>query len=136
MDGRTMMAQGRKTLPEKKYFRIGEVCDITGLKPHVLRYWETEFRQIKPHKTKSHQRLYKKKDVETLLAIKHLLYDLKYTIAGARSRLDQKKETDKNQKPRQLAIEFDPAERDQLIAGLAQELKEIRDLLDTEVEPT
>ena len=132
-----MTGPGRKTLPDKKYFRIGEVCDITGLKPHVLRYWETEFRQIKPHKTKSNQRLYKKKDVETLLAIKHLLYDLKYTIAGARSRLDEQKEPgDKGQKPRQLAIEFDPAERDELITRLAKELKEIRDLLDTEVEPT
>ncbi|HUT53780.1 MAG TPA: MerR family transcriptional regulator [bacterium] len=131
-----MTGPGHKTLPEKRYFRIGEVCDITGLKPHVLRYWETEFRQIKPHKTKSNQRLYKKKDVETLLAIKHLLYELKYTIAGARSRLDEKKGPPKDLKPRQLAIEFDPAERDELITRLAQELKQIRDLLDTEVEPT
>jgi DNA-binding transcriptional MerR regulator len=131
-----MAGPAHKTLPEKKYFRIGEVCDITGLKPHVLRYWETEFRQIKPHKTKSNQRLYRKKDVETLLAVKHLLYDLKYTIAGARSRLDEKKgPADKNLKPRQLAIEFDPAERAELIARLAKELKEIRDLLDTETDP-
>jgi DNA-binding transcriptional MerR regulator len=132
-----MAGPGHKTLPDKRYFRIGEVCDITGLKPHVLRYWETEFRQLKPHKTKSNQRLYRKKDVETLIVIRHLLYDLKYTIAGARSRLDEKKEAAGMElKPRQLAIEFDPAERDQLITNLAEELRRIRDILDKETDPT
>ena len=124
-----------KTLPDKRYFRIGEVCDITGLKPHVLRYWETEFKQLKPHKTKSKQRLYRKKDVETLIMIKHLLYEQKYTIAGARARLDERKnKSSKKNKPLQLSIEFDPARREEFILNITSELKKIRDFLDTDPE--
>ena len=72
-------------LPEGKlYYRIGEVSRITGIKPHVLRYWETEFRWMAPPKSRSKQRLYRRKDIEMVLAIKKLLYDERYTIAGAR----------------------------------------------------
>ncbi len=72
-------------LPEGKlYYRIGEVSKITGIKPHVLRYWETEFRWMAPPKSRSKQRLYRRKDIEMVLAIKKLLYDERYTIAGAR----------------------------------------------------
>lgn len=126
-----------KSLPEKKYFRIGEVCEITGLKPHVLRYWETEFKQVKPHKTKSKQRLYRKKDVETIMLIKHLLYEQKFTIAGARTRLGKKKKRDgKTLGPKQLKIEFDPAAREEFISSIITELESIRDLLDKDPEPT
>ena len=126
-----MAGSGEKSLPDKRYFRIGEVCDLTGLKPHVLRYWETEFKQLKPHKTKAKQRLYRKKDVETLLLIKNLLYEQKYTIAGARARIDQKKTAaNRKVKPKQFSIEFDPAQRQELIESLKIELKQIRDLLD------
>ena len=75
-------------LPEGKlYYRIGEVAQITGVKPHVLRYWETEFRWMAPPKSRSKQRLYRRKDIEMILLIKRLLYDERYTIAGARQQL-------------------------------------------------
>ena len=71
----------------KRYFRIGEVSEITGVKPYVLRYWETEFRWMVPAKSRSKQRLYRQKDIDIILLIKKLLYDERYTIAGARRRL-------------------------------------------------
>jgi DNA-binding transcriptional MerR regulator len=74
-------------IPNKLYFRIGEVSDLVGVKPYVLRYWESEFPDIKPSKSKSGQRLYKRKDVELLLKIKELLYEERFTINGARKRL-------------------------------------------------
>lgn len=75
----------RELLPDSKlYYRIGEVSRITGIKPHVLRYWETEFRWMAPPKSRSKQRLYRRKDIEMVLAIKKLLYEERYTIAGAR----------------------------------------------------
>lgn len=76
-------------IPNKLYFRIGEVSDIVDVKPYVLRYWETEFPDIKPTKSKSGQRLYKRKDVEILMQIKGLLYDERFTINGARKRLKE-----------------------------------------------
>lgn len=79
----------RQAIPNKLYFRIGEVSDIVGVKPYVLRYWESEFPDVKPSKSKSGQRLYKRKDVEMLLKIKELLYLEKFTINGARKRLKE-----------------------------------------------
>jgi len=76
-------------IPNKLYFRIGEVSDLVGVKPYVLRYWESEFTDIKPSKSKSGQRLYKRKDVEMLLLIKELLYRERFTITGARKRLKE-----------------------------------------------
>jgi DNA-binding transcriptional MerR regulator len=74
-------------LPDKQYFKIGEVSRITGVKPHVLRYWESEFGSIRPQKSRTNQRLYRRRDVELLLQIKQLLYQEGYTIAGAVRRL-------------------------------------------------
>ena len=71
----------------KLYYRIGEVAKLTGVKPHVLRYWETEFRWMAPPKSRSKQRLYRQKDIEMVKAIKHLLYEERYTMAGARLQL-------------------------------------------------
>ncbi len=82
------MAQ-RADLPDKLYFRIGEVARLTSIKQHVLRYWESEFSFIRPQKSKTNQRLYRRKDVEAILAIKHLLYDRKFTIEGARRHLKE-----------------------------------------------
>jgi DNA-binding transcriptional MerR regulator len=76
-------------LPNKLYFRIGEVAKIIGVKPYVLRYWETEFTVLKPGKTPSRHRLYRRRDVETLLEIKRLLYEEGFTIAGAKKRLKE-----------------------------------------------
>lgn len=71
----------------KLYYRIGEVSDIVGVEPHVLRYWETEFRNIRPQKSRKGQRIYSRKDVDKLLRVKDLLYTHGFTIAGARKRL-------------------------------------------------
>lgn len=76
-------------LPNKLYFRIGEVAKIVGVKPYVLRYWETEFSILKPGKTPSRHRLYRRHDVEMLLEIKTLLYEEGFTIAGAKKKLKE-----------------------------------------------
>jgi DNA-binding transcriptional MerR regulator len=77
---------------EKKFFRIGEVSRIIGVEPYVLRYWESEFPQIRPVRADTNQRTYQKRDLELILEIKRLLYEEKLTIEGARQRLKQKKE--------------------------------------------
>lgn len=74
-------------IPDKRYFKIGEVCAITGVKQHVLRYWESEFRILHPQRAQSKQRLYRRVDVETVLAIKRLLKDEGFTISGAKKAL-------------------------------------------------
>lgn len=74
-------------IPDKLYFKIGEVGELTGLKPYVLRYWETEFPEIAPVKSRTNQRLYRKKDVELVIKIRTLLYEERFTINGARKRL-------------------------------------------------
>ncbi len=75
------------TIPDKSYFRIGEVARITDLEPYVLRYWETEFKDMAPPKSRSNQRMYRRKEVEKILLIKRLLYQEGFTIAGAKRRL-------------------------------------------------
>lgn len=74
-------------VPVKLYYRIGEVSQIVGVEPHVLRYWETEFRSIRPQKSRKGQRIYSRRDVDRLLKVKDLLYTHGFTIAGARKRL-------------------------------------------------
>jgi len=76
-------------LPDRKYFKIGEVAALLGVEPHVLRYWETQFPQLRPHKARSGHRLYRRREVETLLVIKDLLHVQRFTIAGARQSLRQ-----------------------------------------------
>ena len=84
---RTVDGGDRGALPTKLFFRIGEVARILQVEPHVLRYWETEFRSVRPQKSARGQRVYSRRDVETLLRVKDLLYDQGFTIAGARRRL-------------------------------------------------
>jgi len=74
-------------IPEKLFFKIGEVCDLLGVQAHVLRYWETEFPMFAPQKNRAGQRTYRRRDVEMALRIKELLYDERYTIAGAKQKL-------------------------------------------------
>ena len=74
-------------IPDKLYFRIGEVATIVGVKPHVLRYWEEEFPSLRPAKSRSQQRLYRRKEIDFLLALKELLYERGFTIAGVRKRI-------------------------------------------------
>jgi DNA-binding transcriptional MerR regulator len=80
-------ADADSAIPDKPYFKIGEVARLCAVKPYVLRYWETEFRSLRLQKTRSQQRLYRRKDVELLLKIRHLLYEERFTIEGARSQL-------------------------------------------------
>lgn len=81
------MAGAGPELPDRLYFKIGEVAKIVGVKPYVLRYWETEFPMIRPGKTRSKHRLYRRRDVKTLLEIKRLLHTERFTIEGAKRRL-------------------------------------------------
>ena len=81
-------------VPVKLYYRIGEVSQIVGVEPHVLRYWETEFRSIRPQKSRKGQRIYSRRDVDKLLKVRDLLYTHGFTIAGARRRLREGGETD------------------------------------------
>src|SRR5687767_15327548 len=81
------MGQVATVIPEKIYFKIGEVCDLVGVQAHVLRYWETEFPMLSPQKNASGQRSYRRRDVEVALRIKQLLYNEMFTIAGARKKL-------------------------------------------------
>lgn len=89
-------------IPDKLFFKIGEVADLAGVEQHVLRYWEDEFDTLKPNKNRSGQRLYEKKDVELILEIRNLLYKEKYTIAGAKKKLKESRK-----KSAQLSLGFD-----------------------------
>ncbi len=81
------LSDAEPEIPDKRYYRIGEVSRITGVKPYVLRYWESEFRWMAPQKSRSKQRLYRRRDIEMILLIKKLLYGQRFTIAGARKKL-------------------------------------------------
>ena len=76
-----------ESIPDKTYFRIGEVAKLVGIEPYVLRFWETEFKTMVPPKSRSKQRMYRRRDLETILVVKHLLYVERFTIEGARKRL-------------------------------------------------
>jgi DNA-binding transcriptional MerR regulator len=90
------MGQAAVVIPEKIYFKIGEVCDLVGVQAHVLRYWETEFPMLSPQKNRSGQRSYRRRDVEISIRIKQLLYDEMFTIAGAKKKLQtEMRETSK-----------------------------------------
>jgi DNA-binding transcriptional MerR regulator len=91
---------------DKTYFRIGEVSRITGLEPYVLRYWESEFPQIRPRRADSNQRTYRKKDLEIIMEIKRLLYDERLTIEGARKKLKQKQKATNGVEERGILAEL------------------------------
>ncbi len=80
-------------LPVQEFFSIGEVCTLTDLKPHVLRYWESQFRFLNPAKNRSGNRVYQRREIELILLVKHLLYTEKYTIEGARQRIEHYRRT-------------------------------------------
>jgi DNA-binding transcriptional MerR regulator len=80
---------GERAVAQREYYSIGEVCELTGLKSHVLRYWESQFPELNPSKNRSGNRVYQRKEIRLILLVKELLYDEKYTIEGARQRLEQ-----------------------------------------------
>lgn len=112
-------------LPDKLYFKIGEVARIVGVKPYVLRYWETEFSMVKPGKTPSRHRLYRRRDVAMLLEIKHLLYSEGYTITGAKKRL---KEVHKEE-PGQLFLPMAEEVHKKTLSAIKQEILSLCNLL-------
>jgi DNA-binding transcriptional MerR regulator len=115
---------------ERLYYRIGEVSRLTGLKPHVLRYWESEFKVIKPYKGESLQRLYRKKDLGLILKIKKLLYEEGFTIAGAKKKIrDLEKEENKQVKLKLVEKKPNGGDRELLVA-IREELKGIRKMLE------
>jgi DNA-binding transcriptional MerR regulator len=87
------MAMTTTSRPVQEFYSIGEVCTLTDLKPHVLRYWESQFRFLNPAKNRSGNRVYKSREVELIMLVKHLLYTEKFTIDGARQRIDQYRRT-------------------------------------------
>jgi DNA-binding transcriptional MerR regulator len=112
-------------IPDKLYFKIGEVAKIIGVKPYVLRYWETEFSDIAPSKSKTNQRLYKRKDVERILRIRDLLYREKYTISGARKRLKEvSKEEKGEQQVNQMPL-FSGAQDKEFLKALKGQMQEL-----------
>ena len=113
-------------IPDKLYFRIGEVATLCHLPAYVLRFWESEFPQLKPVKSSTGQRMYRKRDVESVVRIKQLLYEQGFTIAGARQQLRGESKSDKTQS----AIPF-PAHSSTEIQHIRQGLREILSLLST-----
>lgn len=111
-------------IPDKLYFRIGEVATLCHLPAYVLRFWESEFPQLKPVKSSTGQRMYRKRDVESVLRIKQLLYEQGFTISGARQHLRSETKTDKTQS----AIPF-PSQGGQELQYIRQGLREILNLL-------
>jgi DNA-binding transcriptional MerR regulator len=97
---------GSPEIPDKLYFKIGEVSELLGVEPYVLRYWETEFAVLSPKKSGTGHRLYRRKDVELLLRIKHLLYEKRFTIEGARQTLHAESRVPKAKRPKQAQQEL------------------------------
>jgi DNA-binding transcriptional MerR regulator len=110
--------------PVQQFFSIGEVCTLTDLKPHVLRYWESQFRFLNPAKNRSGNRVYKAREVELIMLVKHLLYAEKYTIEGARQRLDQYRRSG------ELKGEAKTAMRVETLREVARDLDDVLAVLD------
>jgi DNA-binding transcriptional MerR regulator len=116
-------------IPDKLYFKIGEVCKITNVEPYILRYWESEFKLIKPYRTKSNQRLYRKKDVEAVLKIRKMLYDQKFTIAGAKKKLKETIPQQKALQQKQLSLNLPDKRYTTAIKDIASELTQLSNML-------
>jgi DNA-binding transcriptional MerR regulator len=108
------MGHPATAIPEKIFFKIGEVCDLVGVQAHVLRYWETEFPMLSPQKNRSGQRSYRRRDVEIALRIKELLYDDLYTIAGAKKKL----QSELRETSRLKIVHSEPAPKESFIKEL------------------
>ena len=115
---------------ERLYYRIGEVSRITGLKPHVLRYWESEFRVIKPHKGGSLQRLYRRKDLDLILKIKKLLHEDGFTIAGAKKKIRNLEKLENKQIKLKLIEKGSNGKDHEFLVAIQEELKGIRKMLE------
>ena len=128
-------------IPSKLYFRIGEVSRLLEIPAHVVRYWETEFPSLRPKKAMSKHRLFRKPDVDTLFTIKRLLYEEKYTIAGARRRLEELKAEeagvfveDKKPAPKKRTLAIVPLQAKDPLLALREELDAFMRFLDADEE--
>ncbi len=110
-------------IAKKTYYSIGEVGELTGLKAHVLRYWESQFEMIAPTKNRAGNRVYRAKEIESILLVKHLLYEKRYTIEGARQKLKQMR------KDRELGTTREQTLEPALIQEIDRQLREILDIL-------
>jgi DNA-binding transcriptional MerR regulator len=110
--------------PVQEFYSIGEVCELTDLKPHVLRYWESQFKFLSPAKNRSGNRVYQRREVELIQLVKHLLYTEKYTIEGARQKVEEHRRKGEIRSVARAALEL------QTIAAVERELREILDVLD------
>lgn len=110
--------------PVQEFYSIGEVCELTDLKPHVLRYWESQFKFLSPAKNRSGNRVYQRREVELIQLVKHLLYTEKYTIEGARQKVDEHRRKGEIRGVARAALEL------QTIAAVERELREILDVLE------
>ncbi len=115
-------------IAKKVYYSIGEVCDLTGLKPHVLRYWETQFEVLNPTKNRAGNRVFRSKEIELILLVKHLLYEEKYTIEGASKRLIEMRKAGELAEERQDVLE------PEFLSGIKSELEALRELLTPDSE--
>jgi DNA-binding transcriptional MerR regulator len=113
----------------QEFYSIGEVCSLTDLKPHVLRYWESQFRFLNPAKNRSGNRVYKSREVELIMLVKHLLYTEKYTIEGARQRIEHYRRTGELRGAARAAIERET------LRELREALEEIVAILDGKIPP-
>jgi DNA-binding transcriptional MerR regulator len=119
-----------ESIAKKAYFSIGEACDLTGLKPHVLRYWETQFDVLSPTKNRAGNRVFRPKEIELILLVKHLLYEEKYTIEGARRRLQEMRQAGELEEERQEVLE------PEFLSGMKSELQELLRVLTPEERRT
>lgn len=127
-----MERRDQQPLPDKQYFKIGEVSELVGVDPHVLRYWEAEFKVIKPLRAGSRQRLYRRSDVENLLRIRGLLYDQGYTIAGARKALKETIAGEEKPAARKTTPPpVDTGRSQELVSSLKEGLSELKRLLES-----
>jgi DNA-binding transcriptional MerR regulator len=110
--------------PVREFFSIGDVCQLTDLKPHVLRYWESQFRFLNPAKNRSGNRVYQRREIELIMLVKHLLYTEKYTIEGARRRIEHYRRTGSLKAEARYALQHETIE------NLTNELRAILAILD------
>ena len=113
-----------KEEPVQEFFSIGDVCGLTDLKPHVLRYWESQFRFLNPAKNRSGNRVYQRREVELIMLVKHLLYTEKYTIDGARQRIEEQRKAGSLRAEARAALDV------QMIRDLERQLQSIVKVLD------
>lgn len=113
-----------KDEPVQEFFSIGDVCGLTDLKPHVLRYWESQFRFLNPAKNRSGNRVYQRREVELIMLVKHLLYTEKYTIDGARQRIEEQRKAGSLRAEARAALDV------QMIRDLERQLQSIVKVLD------